>query len=98
MSKVMIGTDIEFFLENKEGAVVSAEGIVDGTKNVPFKITENCSTQLDNVSLELTVPPSIEEVDFVNVVTSAIADAKAHLGYNISKKASHEFEDRKSVV
>lgn len=54
------GSDVEFFLENKEThEIVSAEGIVKGTKYEPFHFDENkyYATSLDNVLAEGNIPP-----------------------------------------
>ena len=57
----LIGTDFELFLKHKEtNEIVSAEGIIQGTKYEPFnfdKSNQYFSTSLDNVLAEATIPP-----------------------------------------
>lgn len=65
-----IGADVELFLKNKvSGEIVSAEGLIKGTKEEPFIFDpENkyFATSLDNVLAELCIPPAINSVQFHN--------------------------------
>lgn len=65
-----IGADIEAFLQDKETKeIVSAEGIVKGTKRNPFVFDETnkfFATSLDNVLAEHCIPPVTNVDDFVN--------------------------------
>lgn len=70
----LIGSDVEFFLvedlgNGEIGEVVSAEGLVRGTKDEPFKFDEKASpwfmTSLDNVSYEGNIPPAKTADEFV---------------------------------
>lgn len=62
VSNYLIGSDVEFFLRNKEdGEIVSAEGLIQGTKKEPFKFDKENSfyaTSLDNVMAEGNIPPA----------------------------------------
>lgn len=64
----LIGSDVEFFLRNKETKeVVSAEGIIQGTKKEPYKFDkENAfyATSLDNVMAEGNIPPAKTAKEF----------------------------------
>lgn len=55
------GADIEFFLRNKEtGEIISAEGLVKGTKDEPYRFDPKnpyYATSLDNVMAEGNIPP-----------------------------------------
>lgn len=54
----LIGSDIEVFLKQGD-EIISAEGLIKGTKNTPFKLgRKGCSTSLDNISAEFTVNPT----------------------------------------
>jgi hypothetical protein len=57
----MLGADIEFFLKDKKtGEIVSAEGLVQGTKDNPFNFDKSnkfFATSLDNVLAEGCIPP-----------------------------------------
>lgn len=68
ISNYKLGSDIEFFLEDilsKE--IVSAEGIIKGTKKEPFKFDEDNSfyaTSLDNVMAEGNIAPAGSAYEF----------------------------------
>ena len=61
ISGYTIGADIECFVKNvNTNEIVSAEGFVKGTKNVPFFFDEKnpfFATSLDNVLAEICIPP-----------------------------------------
>lgn len=67
-----IGADIEAFLQDIEtGEIVSAEGIVQGSKNEPFVFDETnkfFATSLDNVLAEHCIPPSNNEEEFLSAI------------------------------
>ena len=58
----LVGSDVEFFLQDRTtGEVVSAEGLVKGTKEEPFFFDPENSffaTSLDNVAYEGNIPPA----------------------------------------
>jgi Phage phiEco32-like COOH.NH2 ligase-type 2 len=58
-SKVLIGSDFEMFLQNKEGKFISAIPFNKGTKANPEKIKDHkgCCIQHDGVLQECNVPP-----------------------------------------
>lgn len=63
---VTIGADIEYFLQDKQSKeIITAEGIIQGTKYEPFCFDQNnkfFATSLDNVLAEHCIPP----VDLTN--------------------------------
>jgi hypothetical protein len=63
-----IGADIECFLQSKQtGKIVSAEGIVKGSKSIPFNFDPSdkwYATSLDNVMAEFCIPPSFNIEEF----------------------------------
>ena len=66
---VKVGTDSEIFLQHKlSGEIVSAEGIIKGTKEEPFQFRPEKSpffaTSLDNVMAEFNIPPVDSAIDF----------------------------------
>jgi len=63
-----IGSDVEFFLKKKDThEIISAEGLIQGTKKEPFKFDkENAffATSLDNVMAEGNIPPAKTPKEF----------------------------------
>lgn len=65
ITNVTVGADPELFFE-KDGEIISAEGMVGGTKRKPKMISdEGHSIQEDNVMAEFNIPPSSTKEDFV---------------------------------
>lgn len=66
---VSIGSDIEYFVKDiSTDEIVSAEGLVQGTKHEPFKFKGPDSwfaTSLDNVTYEGNIPPAKTEEEFL---------------------------------
>tara|TARA_R110000851_G_scaffold315229_2_gene477565 strand:- start:14782 stop:15612 length:831 start_codon:yes stop_codon:yes gene_type:complete len=65
---VSLGADPELFVENKTGEIISAEGMIGGTKNEPKYLTTKAdghAIQEDNIMVEFNIPPSATEKDFV---------------------------------
>lgn len=64
----MVGSDVEFFLEDIfSHEIVSAEGIIKGTKTEPFKFDKDntfYATSLDNVMAEGNIPPASSPYEF----------------------------------
>jgi hypothetical protein len=94
----LVGSDIEVFLiDELTGQVISAEGIISGTKEIPFPLgREGCAKQLDNISLEYNVPPTtdpaimFENIQFViNTISEAIPQ-----GIGIKALASAELDPK----
>lgn len=68
MSKIVltaIGSDPEAFLF-AEGKPVSAIGLVPGSKEEPYKISEHESVQVDNVAIEFNIKPTLDPQEFIN--------------------------------
>jgi hypothetical protein len=71
-----IGADIEVFLQNKDtNEIVSAEGIVQGSKHAPFFFKDGnpfFATSLDNVMCEFCIPPASTEDEFSDSIQEAL--------------------------
>jgi hypothetical protein len=69
-----IGTDAELFLASTENEIISAEGIIPGTKHEPFQFSERnryFAVSLDNILAEFCIPPSKSESEWLqNIKTS----------------------------
>ncbi len=62
-----IGADPELFVEDKNGNIISAEGMIGGTKENPKKISKKGhAIQEDNIMVEFNIPPSYSEDEFVS--------------------------------
>jgi len=66
IKNVTLGADPELFLE-VNGEIISAEGLIGGTKEEPRAISEDGHyIQEDNVMIEFNIPPSGSSLDFKN--------------------------------
>lgn len=77
IENLLVGSDQEYFLQDKEtNEIVSAEGLIKGTKDEPFKFKGEDSffaTSLDNVLYEGNIPPAKtaeEFVEYFNILRS----------------------------
>lgn len=79
----MIGGDHEVFLRNKKtGEIVSAEGIIQGTKYEPFNFDENdrfACTSLDNVLAEYNIAPAKTAAEFYHGIEKALNYINSHI-------------------
>lgn len=94
---VTLGTDPEVFFENNVECV-SAEGIVPGTKQDPYYISEKGhAIQLDNVSAEFNIPPvsSREEwVEEILIPLNYLREMAQNNNLSVSSKASAVFNEK----
>lgn len=73
-----IGSDPEAFLF-AGGNPVSAIGLVPGSKEEPFKISEHESVQVDNVAIEFNIKPSETPEEFMESLGRCYAWSVDHL-------------------
>ncbi len=70
IEELLVGSDVEFFVQDKKtGEVVSAEGLVKGTKEMPYNFdpkNEFFCTSLDNVAYEGNIPPAKNVKQFLS--------------------------------
>lgn len=79
MSKfLMIGSDPEAFIRNSQGDLVSAIGLIPGTKWAPHS-TPHGSIQHDNILAEFNSRPSSTISDFISNHHLIISDLEAYL-------------------
>lgn len=68
ISNYLLGSDVEYFVQKEDDQeIVSAEGLIKGTKSEPFKFDDNNSfyaTSLDNVMAEGNIPPASTPGDY----------------------------------
>lgn len=95
---ITLGSDPEVFIENEEGEIVSAIGLIPGTKNEPHPIDDDGHfIQTDNIALEYNIPPCKNEDDFVyhiNYVKDYLSALMSAHGYKLSLKASGEINEK----
>lgn len=86
------GADPELWV-TKNGVIVSAIGLVGGTKHEPIPVL-NGALQEDNVLAEFNIDPCHNEDDFVNCINSVINQLHSRLGvgYSTEVKPSHNFD------
>ncbi len=87
-----LGADPEVFVRNAEGELVSAHGLVPGTKAEPHKV--NCGAiQVDGMALEFNIDPASTEDEFVHNINTVIAQLKTFLptGYTLDFSAVAHF-------
>ena len=75
MKGILLGTDPELFLVDKDNNYISSVGLVGGTKNEPRPIGNELGygVQEDNVAVEFTVPPSSSEDELVSTIKKVLA-------------------------
>lgn len=76
VKNVTIGADIETFLFDSElGEIISAEGIIKGTKKKPYRFdkkNKHFATSLDNVMAEFNIPPCTSGKEMHNNIKKCI--------------------------
>lgn len=97
VENLLLGADPELFLE-KNGEIVSAEGLIGGTKQAPKKISyEGHAIQEDNVMIEFNIPPSYnlenftENIQFVKDYLTTLAGVQ---GGSLNFSASAELDPK----
>lgn len=68
MTQVLIGTDPEVFLKDKEGRFVSGHDLIPGTKRDPFVVPLG-AIQRDGVALEFNTDPAATKEEFVGNIS-----------------------------
>ena len=94
---IKLGTDPEIFIE-KDGEIVSAVGMIPGTKQEPHPITDkgHC-IQTDNIAFEFNIPPCstpeeyVENINFVKEHLEVLAKAN---NCTLSKLASGDINPK----
>jgi hypothetical protein len=92
----MLGSDPELFLKDKNGAYVSAIGLIGGSKDFPRpvkKLGKGFTIQEDNVLCEFNIPPAKTQIKWVNnhnVMLEYLNEYLASKGLSFSIDASAE--------
>ena len=72
---ILIGADPEVFV-TKQGKLVCAHNMVQGTKEAPFKV-DNGAVQVDGMALEFNIDPANNVDEFVRNIDSVMAQLGA---------------------
>lgn len=79
--KLLVGADPEVFAV-KDGQVVSAYGLVPGTKASPFPVDDG-AVQVDGMALEFNINPAESESDFSCKIDSVFQQLRAMAGLEL---------------
>lgn len=92
MSGFTFGCDPELFVVNDEGVFVSAEGLLPGTKDEPYKV-DGGAIQVDGMAAEFNIDASDNFNDFSDRIDTVMHQLKKHLpkGYGLRAQSSVEF-------
>jgi len=88
---IMLGSDAEIFLK-KDGELVSAYGVIEGTKSCPFQVKNGAAWQVDGMAAELNPPPSSTEEEWLFSIQDVMAQLKASIpDYELAIQPVAEF-------
>lgn len=93
IKNLTIGADPEVFL-TKDNKIVSAEGIIGGTKEKPLDVKHGLFLLEDNVMVEFNIPPSSDKESFINNMRYARMYLDSYVaikGYGIDYSAAAHF-------
>tara|TARA_R110000850_G_scaffold104155_10_gene214441 strand:- start:949 stop:1752 length:804 start_codon:yes stop_codon:yes gene_type:complete len=97
VTNIKLGCDPELFLE-KNNKIVSAEGLIGGTKHKPKLISEEGhAIQEDNVMIEFNIPASSDKKSFkdnINFVISYLETLVSIIGCKLNFSASAILDPR----
>lgn len=96
INNLLIGSDPEAMIIHQEsGKMISAVGLIPGTKEEPVSIGNGCYIQADNVNVEWCLPPSDDPVDFTKNLKYCVDYTNKILpqGHRVLLKSSHIFDD-----
>lgn len=91
---VTIGSDPEVLLRHKDGHMVSAAGMFEGTKGNPVPFADGLAWQPDNVCLEYNTDPTASKKEWLRLHTTAIEAINEHVGpqgLSVCLESAHTF-------
>ena len=71
MTEFLIGADPELFVRDDKGVLVSAYGMIPGTKAHPYKV-EGGAVQVDGMALEFNIDPAATAKQFNENITNVL--------------------------
>lgn len=78
---ITVGADPEVFLKDKDGKLISAVGLVQGTKDNPFPVV-NGAVQLDGMAAEFNIDPVSQSRMFKRNINSVMKQLDKMVGEN----------------
>jgi len=90
MKYLVLGSDPEAFLRDSQGRLVSAIGVIPGTKTNPHK-TEHGAIQVDNILAEFNSKPAFSKDEFItnhNLIITELSDILKPLDLRLDFVAS----------
>lgn len=86
-----VGCDPEFFLRDKDGGLVSAYGLIPGTKAEPCPV-DSGSVQVDGMATEIGIHPATTRDEFVTRIATVTKELEGMLPeYTLCAESSVEF-------
>lgn len=82
LQNILIGADIEMFVSNDKGEIITAEPYIKGSKFRPFMWDTDYGIQLDNVMAEFTMPPAKDKDSFINSIKKSVEYIKSQIPQN----------------
>jgi len=96
MKVISVGSDPEFFIQDRDGRVVTSRGIVPGTKEKPRPLIWG-AVHRDNVTCELNPLPADNEREFSDNFNNLKQEVETKLlsrkGMTLVTKTSHVFDE-----
>lgn len=91
--KLLVGCDPEMFVRNpNSGQMVTAWGMIPGTKAKPFKVKKG-AVQVDGMALEINITPVNNRADFITNCTTVMDQLKEMIpGYEIVMTPTARFD------
>lgn len=89
------GVDPELFVVNDKGVLVSAEGLLPGTKEEPYKVDKG-AVQVDGMAAEFNTDPVDNYFDWETNISSVLSTLKGMLpkGYKLLAKPAVVFGEK----
>jgi len=75
---LLIGADPELFVK-QGGEFISAHGMVEGTKEDPFKVRGG-AVQVDGMALEFNIDPAASEAEFISNINMVMGELTSMVG------------------
>lgn len=94
-SNLLVGSDPEaMIIDTTTGKMISAVGLIPGTKENPESIGNGCYIQADNVNVEWCVPPTQDPEDFIKNIRYCVQYTNSILpqGHRVLLRSSHVFD------